>query len=33
VEVMAFDSSTADELKAEADTFIDLGERLQTFLL
>ncbi len=33
VEVMCFDSSTADELKAAADAFIDLGERTRTFLL
>ncbi len=33
VEVMAFDSSTAEELKEAADTFIDLGERTETFLL
>ena len=33
VEVMAFGSSTAEELKEAADTFIDLGERIQTFLL
>lgn len=33
VEVMCFDSSTADELKSAADAFIDLGERTQTFLL
>ncbi len=33
VEVMAFESSTADELIAEAETFVDLGERHETFLL
>lgn len=33
VEVMAFDSSTAEELKDAADTFIDLGDRTETFLL
>ena len=33
VEVMAFDSSTADELVAAADSFVDLGEREETFLL
>jgi uncharacterized LabA/DUF88 family protein len=33
VEVMAFESSTADELRAVADTFIDLGDRIETFLL
>ena len=33
VEVMAFESSTADELIDEADTFLDLGDRPETFLL
>jgi uncharacterized LabA/DUF88 family protein len=33
VEVMAFESSTADELIAEADSFLDLEERHETFLL
>ena len=33
VEVMAFESSTADELVAAADSFVDLGEREETFLL
>jgi uncharacterized LabA/DUF88 family protein len=33
VEVMSFEASTAEELKEEADSFIDLGERTQTFLL
>ncbi|MHC3437280.1 LabA-like NYN domain-containing protein [Natrialbaceae archaeon A-gly3] len=33
VEVMAFESSTADELVDEADAFLDLGERPETFLL
>jgi uncharacterized LabA/DUF88 family protein len=33
VEVMAFDASTADELVAAADSFVDLGEREETFLL
>ncbi|UWG47357.1 putative NYN domain containing protein, LabA family [Halanaeroarchaeum sp. HSR-CO] len=33
VEVMGFRSSTADELVASADSFIDLGERTETFLL
>ncbi len=33
VEVMAFESSTAEELIDEADTFLDLGERTDTFLL
>ena len=33
VEVMGFAASTAEELEAEADAFIDLGERVQTFLL
>ncbi|WIV68107.1 NYN domain-containing protein [Natrialbaceae archaeon AArc-T1-2] len=33
VEVMAFESSTADDLIAEADTFIDLEDRTETFLL
>ncbi|MFW5965197.1 MAG: NYN domain-containing protein [Halodesulfurarchaeum sp.] len=33
VEVMAFESSTAEELREAADTFIDLGERTETFLL
>ena len=33
VEVMGFESSTAQELKEEADVFIDLGERVKTFLL
>ena len=33
VEVMAFEASTADELIAEAEAFVDLGERHETFLL
>ena len=33
VEVMAFESSTAEELVDEADTFLDLGDRPETFLL
>ncbi|MFC7128592.1 NYN domain-containing protein [Haloferax chudinovii] len=33
VEVMAFRESTAEELVAAADTFIDLSERKETFLL
>ncbi|NGM69891.1 NYN domain-containing protein [Natronolimnobius sp. AArcel1] len=33
VEVMAFESSTAEELIDAADSFIDLGERHETFLL
>ncbi|WP_232687594.1 NYN domain-containing protein [Halobacterium zhouii] len=33
VEVMAFESSTADELVAAADSFVDLAEREDTFLL
>ncbi|MFB6081845.1 MAG: NYN domain-containing protein, partial [Halanaeroarchaeum sp.] len=33
VEVMGFDSSTAEELVEAADSFIDLGERPDTFLL
>ena len=33
VEVMAFEESTADELVAETDRFIDLSERTETFLL
>ena len=33
VEVMAFGSSTADELVEAADTFMDLAEREETFLL
>ncbi|MFW5937672.1 MAG: NYN domain-containing protein [Halanaeroarchaeum sp.] len=33
VEVMAFGSSTAEELIDAADSFIDLGERQETFLL
>lgn len=33
VEVMAFRSSTADELIEAADNFTDLGERTDTFLL
>ncbi|WP_254763127.1 NYN domain-containing protein [Natrinema marinum] len=33
VEVMAFESSTAEELIAEADSFLDLGDRHETFLL
>ena len=33
VEVMAFGSSTAEELVEEADTFLDIGERTDTFLL
>ena len=33
VEVMAFESSTAEELIDEADAFLDLGERPETFLL
>ncbi|AGB33015.1 hypothetical protein C488_10206 [Natrinema pellirubrum DSM 15624] len=33
VEVMAFQSSTAEELIDAADSFLDLGERHETFLL
>ena len=33
VEVMAFESSTAEELIQEADSFLDLGESHETFLL
>ncbi|MFC6726447.1 NYN domain-containing protein [Halobium palmae] len=33
VEVMAFESSTAEELIDATDTFLDLGEREDTFLL
>ncbi|WP_290810412.1 NYN domain-containing protein [Halovivax sp.] len=33
VEVMAFGSSTAEELIEEADAFLDIGERTDTFLL
>ncbi|MFB6135044.1 MAG: NYN domain-containing protein [Halanaeroarchaeum sp.] len=33
VEVMGFESSTADELVDATDSFIDLGERTETFLL
>ena len=33
VEVMAFESSTAEELIQEADSFLDLGEAHETFLL
>ncbi|ELY59047.1 LabA-like NYN domain-containing protein [Natronolimnohabitans innermongolicus] len=33
VEVMAFESSTAEELITAADSFLDLGERPETFLL
>ena len=33
VEVMAFGESTADELVAAADSFLDLSERQETFLL
>jgi uncharacterized LabA/DUF88 family protein len=33
VEAMGFESSTADELVEAADTFIDLAERQETFLL
>jgi len=33
VEVMSFESSTADELKEAADSFLDLSERTETFLL
>ncbi|SNZ12868.1 Uncharacterized conserved protein, LabA/DUF88 family [Natronoarchaeum philippinense] len=33
VEVMSFESSTAEELKAAADSFVDLSERTETFLL
>jgi uncharacterized LabA/DUF88 family protein len=33
VEVMAFSESTADELVEAADTFLDLSERQETFLL
>jgi uncharacterized LabA/DUF88 family protein len=33
VEVMGFGGSTADELIDAADSFIDLGERTETFLL
>ncbi|ELY98606.1 LabA-like NYN domain-containing protein [Natrialba asiatica] len=33
VEVMAFESSTADELIDATDTFLDLGDRHETFLL
>jgi len=30
---MAFESSTAEELMAAADSFLDLGDRHETFLL
>jgi uncharacterized LabA/DUF88 family protein len=33
VEAMAFEESTADELVAAADAFVDLSEREETFLL
>ena len=33
VEVMAFEQSTADELVEAADTFLDMSERTETFLL
>ncbi|SFF98250.1 Uncharacterized conserved protein, LabA/DUF88 family [Halopelagius inordinatus] len=33
VEVMAFKESTAEELIAEADSFLDMSERTETFLL
>ena len=33
IEVMSFESSTAKELKEEADAFLDMGEREETFLL
>ena len=33
VEVMAFGESTAEELVEETDTFVDLSERTETFLL
>ena len=33
VEVMSFESSTAEELKEAADSFVDLSERTETFLL
>lgn len=33
VEVMAFESSTAEELIDAADSFLDLEERHETFLL
>ncbi|MFB6142791.1 MAG: NYN domain-containing protein, partial [Halorientalis sp.] len=33
VEVMAFQESTADELVAAADEFVDLSEREERFLL
>ncbi|PCR91806.1 LabA-like NYN domain-containing protein [Natrinema ejinorense] len=33
VEVMAFKSSTAEELIAASDSFLDLGDRHETFLL
>jgi uncharacterized LabA/DUF88 family protein len=33
VEVIAFEESTAEELVAEADSFIDMSERTETFLL
>jgi uncharacterized LabA/DUF88 family protein len=33
VEVMAFEESTADELVVAADSFVDLSERQETFLL
>jgi uncharacterized LabA/DUF88 family protein len=33
VEVVAFEESTADELVAAADSFIDMSERTETFLL
>ncbi len=33
VEVMAFEESTAEELLAETDNFVDLSERTETFLL
>ncbi|MCL9814582.1 NYN domain-containing protein [Natranaeroarchaeum aerophilus] len=33
VEVMGFESSTAEELKEAADSFVNLSERTETFLL
>jgi uncharacterized LabA/DUF88 family protein len=33
VEVLAFEESTAEELVAEADSFVDMSERTETFLL
>jgi uncharacterized LabA/DUF88 family protein len=32
-EVMGFEQSTADELVAAADSFVDMTEREETFLL